>query len=198
MNRRQVFAGLAAAVPLLGQAETSYRQTRVIHHVSATGTVGAPIESLDLSAWVFHLTSDEYANCAPEHHGCVQAALPSGKRVFVSIETIGGSFMAHHYIEDIAERSHVRTISSSSQVWWDSVLPTAMKVTWDVRLNSLSRQACQLSCDILVETSDEALATAIARRPPGAVDPVQAHCARETPMFAADMERKAMKGIYAR
>jgi hypothetical protein len=30
------------------------------------------------------------------------------------------------------------------------------------------------------------------------VDSVQAHCPRETPMFAADMERKALKGIYAR
>ena len=183
---------------MLGRAESSFKQTHVIHHVSATAKVGAPIESLDLSAWVFHLTSDEYVHCAPEHHGAVQAALPSGKRVFVSVETIAGSFMAHHYIEDIAERGHVRAISSCSQVWWGSVLPTAMRVTWDVRLDALSGQACQLSCDILVETADEALVAAIARRSAGAVDPVQAHCAQETPMFAADMERKALKGIYAR
>jgi hypothetical protein len=36
------------------------------------------------------------------------------------------------------------------------------------------------------------------RRLPGAADPVQAHCARETPMFAADMERRALKRIYVR
>jgi len=59
-----------------------------------------------------------------------------------------------------------------------------------------------LRCEILVETADEALLAAIGRQPPGAADPVQAHCARETPMFAADfaadMERKALKGIYVR
>jgi len=189
---------LTTVVPLLGQAETQSRPAQVIHRVSAMSKVGAPIESLDLSAWAFHLSSDEYVGCAPEHQGSVQAALPSGKRVFVSVETIGGSFMTNDYVEEIAERSRMRAVSSSSQLWWGPALPTAMKVTWDVRLEPLSGKDCQLRCEILVETADEALLAAIARQPAGAVDSVQAHCSRETPMFAADMERKALKGIYAR
>lgn len=197
MNRRQVLAGLTAVVPLLGRAETESRPAQVIHRVSAMGKVGAPVEALDLSAWAFHLSSDEYVSCAPEHHGSVQAALPDGKRVFVSVETIGGSFMTHNYVEEIAERSHMRAISYSSQLWWGPVLPTVMKVTWNVRLEPLSKKDCQLRCEIVVETADEALLAAIARQPRGAVDSVQAHCSRETPMFAADMERKALNGIYA-
>ncbi len=199
MNRRQVLTGLTAVVPLLGYSETQSQRTHVIHRVSATGKVNAPCDSVDLAAWAFHLTSDEYVDCAPgEHKGWVQAALPSGKRTFISVETIAGSFMVHHYIEDIAERSHMRVISSSSQLWWNSsTLPTSMRVTWELRLQSLSPQACQLNCAILVETDNEALLTAEARRPPGTADPVQAHCTRETPMFAADLERKALKGIYA-
>jgi len=197
MNRRQVLAGLST-LPLVCRAETQSKPGRVIHRVSATSKVGAPLESLDLAAWAFHLTSDEYVGCAPEHHGSAQAALPSGKRVFVSVETIGGSFMTHDYVEEIAERSRMRAVSSSSQLWWGSAVPAAMKVSWDVRLEPVSRQSCQLSCEILVETADEALLAAMARQPAGAVDSVQAHCSRETPMFAADMERKALKGIYAR
>jgi hypothetical protein len=73
-----------------------------------------------------------------------------------------------------------------------------MKVTWEARLDPLSRKDCQLRCETLVETADEALPAAIVRQPAGAVDSVQAHRSRETPMFAADMERKALKGIYAR
>jgi len=195
MNRRQVLAGLSA-LPLLGRAEAQSKPGQVIHRVSAASKVGAPMESLDLGAWAFHLTSEEYVSCAPEHHGSVQAALPDGKRVFVSVETIGGSFMAHQYVPEIAERSRMRAVSSSSQLWWGPALPTAMKVTWDVKLEPLSRKDCQLRCEILVETADEALLAAIARQPAGAVDSVQAHCSRETPMFAADMERKALKGIY--
>ncbi len=197
MNRREVLAGLGT-LPLLGRAETQSKPGQVIHRVSAASKVGAPMESLDLGAWAFHLTSEEYASCAPEHHGSVQAALPSGKRVFVSVETIGGSLMTHDYVEEIAERSRMRAVSSSSQLWWGPALPTEMKVTWDVRLDALSGKDCQLRCEILVETADEALLAAIARQPAGAVDSVQAHCSRETLMFAADMERKALKGIYAR
>jgi hypothetical protein len=198
MNRRQVLAGLTTVVPLLGKTETQSRPAQVIHRVSATCKVGAPLELLDLSAWAFHLSSDEYVSCAPEHHGSVQAALPDGKRVFVSVETIGGSFMTHDYVEEIAERSRMRAVSSSSQLWWGPAVPTVMRVAWDVRLEPLTKQTSQLLCEILVETADEALLTVIARQPAGAVDSVQAHCSRETPMFAADMERKALKGIYAR
>jgi hypothetical protein len=196
MNRRQVLAAMAAAVPTLGHAQTTATPYQVIHRVSATSRVNAPLASLDLPAWAFHLTSDEYISCAPEHHGSVQAPLPSGKRVFISVETIAGSFMAHQYIEDIAERTHLRAISTDSQLWWGQQLPTSMKVTWDLQLVPIAPQASRLTCNILVETADPALLAAVAKIPPGTLDPVQAHCARETPMFAADMERKALKGIY--
>src|SRR5258708_14279931 len=174
MNRRQLLAGLTTVVPLLGQAETQSRPAQVIHRVSATSKIGAPLESLDLSAWALHLSSDEYVGCAPEHHGSAQAALPSGKIVFVSVETIGGSLMTHQYVPEIAERSRMRAVSSSSQLWWGPTLPTAMKVTWDVRLEPLSRKDCQFRCEILGGTADEALLVAIAMQPAGAVCSVRA------------------------
>jgi hypothetical protein len=198
MNRRQALAGLTTIVPLLGRAEAQTKSAQVIHHATAGAKVNAPIESLDLAAWVFRLSSDEYVKCAAEHHGSVQAASPGGKRVFVSVETIAGSFMTHHYVEEIGERGHVRAVSSNSALWWNAAtLPAAMKVMWDVRLEPVSQKSCQLMCDILVETADEVLLAVIARQPAGTPDPVQAHCSRETPMFAADMERKALKGLYA-
>ncbi len=116
----------------------------------------------------------------------------------MSVETIAGSFMVHHYIEDIAERSHLRAVSSNSQPWSNSALATTMKVTWDLRLEPISRQMCQLNCEILVETADAALIAAVARYQPSASAAVRAHRARETPKFATDMERKALKGLYAR
>jgi hypothetical protein len=198
MNRRQVLGAMAAAVPTLGHTQTTPASSQVIHRVSATGKVNAPLDSLDLPAWAFHLTSDEYKSCAPEHHGCVQAPFPGGKPVFISVETIGGSFMVHQYREDVAERTRLRAISSDSQLWWGPKLPTTMKVTWDLRLEPITAQACKLTGNILVETADPALLAAVAKIPPGTPDPVQVHCSRETLMFAADMERKALKGTYPR
>ena len=55
-----------------------------------------------------------------------------------------------------------------------------MKVTWDARLDSLSRKDCQLRLrDSGGDVADEALLAAIAEQPAGAVDSVQAHCSCE-------------------
>ena len=170
--------------------------TQPVHRVSATSTVEAPADSLDLSAWTFGLTADEYAHCAPEHHGSLQAALPNGKRMFISVETIDGCLMAHHYVEDIAERSRMRAVSSTSQLWLTPKIAVGMKVTWDLRLEPLSAQTCQLTCEVLVETADVNMIAAVAGRQPGATAVVQAHCEHETRMFAADMQRKAVIGLY--
>ena len=100
VNRRHLLAGLTTALPLLCQAETQSPELQVIHRVSASAGVQVPLDSVDLSAWLFHLTTDEYARCAPAHHGSVQAVLPGGSRVFVSVETIVGNLMVHSYVED--------------------------------------------------------------------------------------------------
>ncbi len=50
MNRRHMLVGLTAAVPLLAQTETQSAATQVIHRVSASTKVEAPLDSLDLSA----------------------------------------------------------------------------------------------------------------------------------------------------
>jgi hypothetical protein len=156
------------------------------------------LDAIDLSEWAFHLTSDEYVRCAPEHHGSVQAVLPGHSRVFVSVETIVGSLMSHSYIEDVSSRDHMRAISSNSQIWWAPGRLATMKVTWDVRLEPASRQGCQLNCEILVKTADTALIAAVARSQPAAWAALQAHCATETQNFAVDIARKARSGLYAK
>ncbi|MDB4876612.1 MAG: uncharacterized protein JWM41_3058 [Gemmatimonadetes bacterium] len=198
MNRRDMLASLAVSLPGLPLALTSAAPRYVLHHVSATAPVAAPLERVDLAAWVSHLTSDEYNRCAPQHHGSVQAALPDGRRVFVSVETIDGNFMAHQYVAEIATPAHVRMISSASQIWLSPGESASMRVTWDVQLEAVSAVASRVVCDILVETADSALATRAAQRPANVPNPVQVHCALETPAFAADIERKAKLGMYSR
>lgn len=198
MNRRHLLAGLTTALPLLCQAETQSPELQVIHRVSASAGVQVPLDSVDLSAWVFHLTTDEYARCAPAHHGSVQAVLPGGSRVFVSVETIVGNLMVHSYVEDIVSRNHTRLISSNSQIWWAPSRLATMTVTWDSRLEPASNQVCKLNCEILVETADTALIAAVARAQPMASAAVQAHCTAETQNFAVDIARKARDGLYAK
>jgi hypothetical protein len=189
---------MTTALPWLARAEAQPAASQVIHHVSASAAANAPLDAIDLSEWAFHLTSDEYVRCAPEHHGSVQAVLPGPRRVFVSVETIVGSLMSHSYIEDVSSRDHLRAISSNSQIWWAPGRLATMKVTWDLGLQPASAQGCQLHCDILVETADAALIAAVARSQPAASAALHAHCATETQNFAVDMAGKARSGFYAK
>lgn len=198
MKRRDVLVGLVALVPTIRVATAQAGTLFTLHRVAASATVRAPLQSVDLAAWAFQLTSDEYVQCAPnEHNGAVQAQLPDGRRVFVSVETISGNFMTHHYIADIAARDHLRAVSSNSQVWSKSGGPSVMRVTWELKLAPFTAKSCRLTCEVLVETSDSEMAVYAARRPSNVQNPVQVHCSVETPMFASDMERKALRGIYS-
>ena len=202
MKRRHLLTGLAASATTLhvAQAQNSpqAKPLLVLHRVTAAATVRAPLRAVDLVAWAFQLTSDDYVRCAPqEHKGAVQARLPDGRSVFVSVETIGGSFMSHQYVADIATRDHLRAVSPSSQIWSGSSWPAPMRVTWELKLQAIDSAACRLDCEVLVETDNAEMVSWMARRPPNFQNPVQAHCSVETPAFAADMERKALQGAYA-
>jgi hypothetical protein len=191
-----MLAGLATALPAWRFIEPPRGELYTLHHVSATAAVAAAADDVDLAAWVSHLTSDEYVRCAPQHHGSVQAAVSDGRQVFVSAETIGGNFMVHQYVADVTTRTHVRTVSAASQIWLAKGEPVPMRVTWDVRIEPVSATASRLLCDILVQTADKALAELAAKRPATVPNPVQVHCSFETPRFAADIERKALRGLY--
>ena len=94
-------------------------------------------------------------------------------------------------------RDHLRAVSPSSQIWSSGSLPAPMRVTWELKLQAIDAASCRLDCEVLVETDNAELVAWMARRPANYQNPVQAHCSVETPAFAAEMERKALQGIYA-
>jgi hypothetical protein len=182
-----MLAGLATALPAWQYIVRPREELYTLHHVSATAAVATAADDVDVAAWMSHLTSEEYARCAPQHHGSVQAAVADGRRVFVSAETIDGNFMVHQYVADLASRGHVRAVSAASQIWLANGEPVPMRVTWDVRVEAVSAAASRLVCDILVETADQALVARAAQRPANVPNPVQLHCSFETPKLAADI-----------
>jgi hypothetical protein len=155
------------------------------------------MESVDLTTWAFQLTSDAYLSCAPrEHHGSVQAQLADGRRVFVSVETIGGLLLSHSYIADVAARNHLRAVSPASQVIPRSGAPYHVRVTWELKLVPLTAESCRLDCAVLVETADRELTQSSTHRESDPPSPLRAHWSVETPLYAPDIERKAMQGLY--
>ncbi|HZZ32052.1 MAG TPA: hypothetical protein VFE10_08660 [Phenylobacterium sp.] len=197
ISRRKVVAMGVLALPAGGAASAHGATFFVLQRVAASATVRAAMESVDLTAWAFQLTSEEYVSCAPrEHHGSVQAQLADGRRVFVSVETIGGLLLSHSYLAEVAARNHLRAVSPASQVIPRSGAPYSVRVTWELKLEPLTAESCRLDCAVLVETADRELAQGSTHPASDAPGPLQAHCSVETPLYAADIERKALQGFY--
>ena|SRR5262245_51463575 len=68
---------------------------------SITSTINAPIERINLPAWVFGLADDEYQRCSPAHVAAGESHSPDDRRMSINIEVLGGSVLISHYIEEI-------------------------------------------------------------------------------------------------
>jgi hypothetical protein len=175
------------------------QQLVTIGKESQNAVINAALESIDLTQWFFTLKDEEYRACSSGHHGMVQGRLPDGKRVSVSVETIGGNFIVNSYIEDVSCRDQVRGVSDSVVKIGGpkSVYTLMVKTTWELRVVTVSPQSCMLTCSVTVQTADPRIVAMFQKNPKRANDPWQKHVIEETPYFAADIEKKARSGIFA-
>lgn len=176
------------------------RKMETIGQGSQKAVINAPLESINLTKWFFTLRDEEYRACSSEHNGMVQGCLPNGKRVSVSIETIGGNFIVNNFIEEISLRDHVCGVSDT--VIWiggpDQVYITTPKVRWELKVDSVSAQSSMLTCNVTVQTADNEFLEMLQNLPKSDSDPLQEHWIAETPYFAADIEKKAQRGMFGK
>src|ERR1700676_723629 len=80
---------------------------------SFSATIHALIEKVDIPAWCFGLSDSEYQSCSPAHVSAGVTTGPDGRRMSINVEVLGGNPMVQHYVEELAERHHLRLVSSS-------------------------------------------------------------------------------------
>jgi hypothetical protein len=169
---------------------------RILHtleRVSSAAPIQAAADAIDLGTWLTQLSSDEFVACSPDHHGAIHGRLPDGYPVLVASETIGDSFMTHHYVLEVVERNHVRAVSASSLMWLPNGEAAPMRVTWELTIEPYGERLSRLVCDVLFESSHDLLVALMAQRSPALPNPSEAHCVNETRMFAADIQGKAAR-----
>lgn len=167
-------------------------------HGTNNAKINVPLESINLPTWFFTLKDAEYAACSCGHNGMVQGRLPDGKRVSVSVETIGGNFILNNFVEEVAQRDHVRAVSNTVAYIGvpDGVYAALIKVTWETKLTYVSTHSCMFISNVTTETADMNLVNMLQNLPKSDSDPFQDHWLKETPLFAADIERKARMGMF--
>jgi len=68
---------------------------------------------------------------------------PDGRRMSINVETIGGSLMVQHYIEEIGEPDHLRLASQS-----DVFTPTGrtkLGVIWELAVKKSDDKTCEFT-----------------------------------------------------
>jgi len=164
---------------------------------SFTAVINAPIEKVDIPKWCFTLPEDEYQRCSPAHIAAGFTTAPDGRRMSINVETIGGSLMVQHYVETLGEKDHLILQSVS-----DIVTPTGgttIHVLWELSVKRIDDQTCEFTNHVRSRATEEFKAFLDRQGIPFDVFRAQrqpmsiAHNKGETPLFAASIERAALR-----
>lgn len=164
---------------------------------SFTAIINAPIAKVDIPTWCFNLQESEYRACSPAHIAAGFTTAPDGRRMSINVETIGGSLMVQHYVETLAEKGHL-ILDSDSDVFTPSG-PTKIHVTWELSVRALDEDRCEFTNRVRSFATPEMLEMLDrqgipfdqfrTQRQPASI----AHNRGETRLFAASIERAALK-----
>jgi hypothetical protein len=164
---------------------------------SLTAIINAPIETVDIHTWCFDLSEQEYQSCPPAHIAAGFTTAPDGRRMSINVEIIGGSMIVEHYIETLGSKSHL-ILDSTSDVFTPSGR-TTIHVTWELTVRDAGGGKCEFTNRVQTFATEDLL-TFLARqgipldqfraqRQPASI----AHNQGETPLFAASIERAALR-----
>jgi hypothetical protein len=169
---------------------------RTLSLSTATATINAPIEKVDIADWLFHLPDAEYQRCAHAHIAAGTTTTDDGRAMSINVETIGDAFVVQHYVAEISEPQLCRMVSIS-----DSISPagrTKLRVIWELSAKKTDDQTCEFTNHIHSSAIDETLGffdkhgIPFERARDARQQASHAHNLEETPNFARSIERKAL------
>lgn len=162
-----------------------------------TAIINAPIEKVDIADWLFNLPEAEYQRCCPpDHISAGSTRTDDGTRMSINVEMIGKTLMVQHYVAEIARPSLCRMVSTS-----DAFTPngrTRVQVIWTLSVKKIDENTCEYTNSVVAHPTQEFLDFIAEHGTPfeDAADARQRdggnHNSRETPLFAASIERYAL------
>lgn len=172
------------------------RTDMVIVHTTQAATIHVPIDKVDVADWLLHLPDAEYRRCAPpDHIAAGSTTTDDGQPMSINVEEVGGSLVVQHYVAEVHEAQHCHMVSLSdlqTPVGW-----TTIQVIWDLRVTALDAETCQFTNLVISHPTRafldmlEAAGQTFEEAAAGLQEAVAEHNRRETPLFAASIERKA-------
>jgi len=169
-------------------------QTLVLSTVTAT--IHAPIEKVDIAAWLFSLPDAEYQRCSPAHIAAGTTTTDDGRRMSINVETIGDALIIEHYVAEVREPHLCRMVSLSDFIMANG--RTKIQVEWKLSVKAIDSSHCEYSNHVRAAATDEFLAflkkNSVTFEQARAVNQAltDSHNLEETPNFAKSIERRAL------
>jgi hypothetical protein len=162
-----------------------------------SATINAAIDRIDIPSWCFNLPEHEYQACSPAHVAAGFTTSPDGKRMSINVEVIGATVMVQHYVEKLGRKDHL-ILESVTDVFTPAGRSTFL-VSWDMSVRAVDGARCEFTNRVRSSPSEDFLALLARQGIP--FDQFRAqrqqasteHLKNETPLFAASIERSALK-----
>jgi hypothetical protein len=166
---------------------------------SYSHVIQAPVERVKIADWLFGLPEAEYCRCcAPDHISCGTTRTDDGTLMSINVEMIGKTLMIQHYVAEVATPALCRMVSTS-----DAFTPngrTRVQVIWTLSVKRIDDSSCEYTNSVIAHPTSEFMdfigkhqisfdEAAAARQRDGGD-----HNRRETPLFAASIEKQALAG----
>ncbi|MFC4030311.1 hypothetical protein ACFO3J_02365 [Streptomyces polygonati] len=176
---------------------TAVMSDRILSQSVETAPVHAPLAAINIADWLFTLPDKEYQRCAPpDHKAAGYTSTDDGRPMSINVEMIGTGLVVQHYVAEVAEKQHCHMVSLS-----DVLTPngwTSVQVVWDLSVKDNGDGTLTYTNSVTSRPTEEfmefcdknglSFEEAARARQAASGD----HCRRETPLFAASIERHAM------
>ena len=153
--------------------------------------INAPKEAFNLHDWVFTLSDKDYQTTARGHIGAGSSIHSDGTQTSVNVEIVGGNLLVQHYVAEVKEPDYVKMVTYSD-LWLMKLVHVVVKVTWEMRLISVSDSECKFQNTVLVEHPNFIMKILSALALGGFF--VRKHNEEETPLFAENLYKRTLKG----
>ena len=168
----------------------------VLMESTATAIIRAPIESVDVADWLFHLTDAEYQRCAPGDHIAAGATTTdNGRPMSINVEQVGSALLIQHYVGDVVTRQHCRLVSESDN--FTPIGRTEVGVIWDLTVTANGENESTFTNHVVVLSTDDYVSFLDRHGIPldlAAAEgqaALERHNNLETPLYAKSIERRA-------
>ena len=187
------------AEPIANQMQSKPFTKRTLAHTIPKAEIIAPTGFIDLTDWLFHVDEWDYKACTPTSHAHKSAAFthaPDGRRMSINVEDFGQALVVEHYVEDISEKLHCKVASISDVLIGREY--TTVEAVWEITAKPLEGDRHEFinNCGIYTTPEYDAYLVKHGKSYESARDEFQkaleAHCAEETPYFAASIQRRVL------